>query len=139
MKKTFTPEEMEVLEQNAYTLKLTSSMLKFTEEFKEDFWRLYLAEIPIRDIFQKLGYDPEILGVKRMDGFVYHLRKHYLTDEQRQTSQHRKRPPVNVKYSEMKTPQAVKAMETELIYLRQEVEFLKKLYALIPPQREDGQ
>lgn len=37
----------------------------------------------------------------------------------------------------MKTPQAIKAMETELIYLRQEVEFLKKLYMLIPPQKED--
>lgn len=107
MKKTFTTEEIEILEQNTYTLKLTPSMIKFTE----DFWRLYLAEIPIRDIFQKIGYDPEILGIKRMDGFVYHLRKHYLTDEQRKTSQHRKRPPVNVKYSDMKTPQAVKAMK----------------------------
>lgn len=137
MKKNFTPEEMEILEQNAYTLKLTPSMLKFTDEFKEDFWRLYLAEIPIRDIFQKLGYDHEILGLKRMEGFVYHLRKRYLTDEQRQKSQQRKRPPVNVKYSEMHTSQAVKAIETELMYLRQEVEYLKKIYALIPPQKRE--
>ena len=29
--------------------------------------------------------------------------------------------------------QAIKAMEIELTYLRQEVDFLKKLYSLIPP------
>ena len=137
MKKIFTPEELEVLERNVYTLKLSPSWIKFTEEFKEDFWRLYLAEMPIRDIFQKLGYDPEILGDKRIDGFVYHLRKHYLTEEQRQNTQHRKRPPVNVRYSEMKTAEAIRAMETELIYLRQEVDFLKKLYMQAPPQKED--
>jgi len=65
---------MEILEINSYTLKLSPSWIKFTEEFKEDFWWLYLAEMPIRDIFQKLGYDPEILDIKRIDGFVYHLR-----------------------------------------------------------------
>ena len=35
-------------------------------------------------------------------------------------------------YSEMKSKEAIKAMEIELTYLRQEVDFLKKLYSLLP-------
>lgn len=84
--------------------------------------------------FNTLGYNPDLLGTKRTDGFVYNLRKRFLTDEQRYNSQSRtsltKRPPADVDYSQMHSSDAMRAMQTELQYLRQEVEFLKKLYAL---------
>ena len=90
--------------------------------------------MPVKDIFITLGYNPDILGTKRTDGFVYNLRKRFLTDEQRMNSQSRasttKRPPADINYAEMKSNEAIKAMQTELQYLRQEVDFLKKLYAL---------
>ena len=129
MKNEFTPEQIELLEKNRYTLKVTSNMIKYTDEFKEDFWRLYLANIPIREIFDTLGYDSQILGTKRMEGFVYNLRKAYLTFDQRKESQSRtsktKRPPIDLNYSDMKSSDAIRAMQTELTYLRQEVDFLK--------------
>ena len=87
-----------------------------------------------KEIFTKLGYDPALLGVKRIEGFVYHLRKEKLTDEQRVQSTNRalkvRRPSVDTKYSEMKSQDTIRAMEAELIYLRQEVEFLKKISQL---------
>ena len=96
--------------------------------------RLYLTGMPVKDIFITLGYNPDTLGTKRTDGFVYNLRKRFLTDEQRINSQSRasttKRPPADINYAEMKSNEAIKAMQTELQYLRQEVDFLKKLYAL---------
>lgn len=132
MKKNFTPEQIALLEQNRYTKRVSPTMIKFTEEFKEDFWRLYLTDMPVKDIYRALGYDPEIFGTKRIDGFVYNLRKHFLTEDQRKESQSRtskvRRPPSDVKYSEMKSAEAIRTMEAELIYLRQEVDFLKKLY-----------
>lgn len=143
MKNEFTPEQIAILEQNRYTKLVSPSMIKFTEDFKEDFWRLYLTDMPVKDIYRTLGYDPGFFGTKRIDGFVYNLRKAYLSNEQRKESQARsskgKRPPADVEYSKMKSADAIRAMETELTYLRQEVTFLKKLYALLPqPSREDG-
>ena len=140
MKNEFTPEQIELLEKNRYTLKVTSNMIKYTDEFKEDFWRLYLANIPIREIFDTLGYDSQILGTKRMEGFVYNLRKAYLTCDQRKESQSRtsktKRPPIDLNYSDMKSSDAIRVMQTELTYLRQEVDFLKKLYTQVPPSEK---
>ena len=134
MKKLFTPEEIAAFDANPYTAKVSETQIKFTDDFRDDFWRLYLTEMPIKEIFIDLGYDPDVLGTKRIDGFVYNLRKRFLTNEQRANAQSRscttKRPPANLNYSEMKSNDAIRAMQTELQYLRQEVEFLKKLYAL---------
>ena len=141
MKKLFTQEEIALLEKNNYTHLVSESMLKFTEDFKDDFWRLYLTNLPVKEIFRMLGYDPEVVGNKRIDGFVYNLRKSRLTDEQRIGSISRtskvRRPPADVNYSEMKSKDAIKAMEIELTYLRQEVDFLKKLYSLIPLENRE--
>lgn len=141
MKHLFTPEQIELLETNRYTLKVSPSMIKFTDDFKEDFWRLYLTDMPFKKIFITLGYDPQMLGIKRVEGFVYNLRKTYLTDDQKVQGQSRvskiKRPPTDINYSEMKSAEAIRAMEAELTYLRQKVEFLKKLYAQVPPSNKE--
>lgn len=141
MKNLFSPDDIAKLEANAYTYYVSETVVKFTDDFKDDFWRLYLTDMPVKDIFRTLGYDPELLGIKRIEGFVYNLRKSRLSDEQRKNSLSRMTkthcPPSNVNYSEMKSKEAIKAMETELIYLRQEVDFLKKLYSLLP--QKDGE
>jgi len=137
MKRLFTQEEITLLEKNIYTYKVNESMIKFTDDFRDDFWRLYLTDMSVKEIFRTLGYDPELLGTKRIDGFVYNLRKERLTDEQRLNSISRtskvRRPPSDTKYSDMKSKEAIKSMEIELAYLHQEIDFLKKLYSLIPP------
>jgi len=141
MKRLFTQEEITLLEKNIYTYKVNESMIKFTDDFRDDFWRLYLTDMSVKEIFRTLGYDPELLGTKRIDGFVYNLRKERLTDEQRLNSISRtskvRRPPSDTKYSDMKSKEAIKAMEIELAYLRQEIDFLKKLYSLIPLQETE--
>lgn len=134
MKTYFTEQEIETLANNLYTYKVSPSIIKFTDAFREDFWRLYLTNLPIKEIFETLGYDAEILGTKRVEGFVYNLRKQMLSDDQRKETQTRtckiKRPPIDVKYTDMKSADAIRAMEVELTYLRQEVDLLKKLSSL---------
>lgn len=134
MQKLFTPEEIRHLESNPYTAKVSETQIKFTNDFKDDFWRLYLTEMHVKEIYRTLGYDPDVLGVKRIDGFVYNLRKKFLTDEQRSNSTARssatKRPPTDINYADMRSSDAIRAMQTEIQYMRQEIEFLKKLYAL---------
>lgn len=62
-----------------------------------------MTDLPVKEIFRTLGYDPEILGTKRIDSFVYNLRKNRLTTEQRHNSISRtskvRRPPSNINYS----------------------------------------
>ena len=143
MKNLFTQEQIELLEKNIYTKHVSESLIKFTDDFRDDFWRLYLTDLPVKEIFRTLGYDPEILGTKRIDGFVYNLRKNRLTTEQRHNSISRtskvRRPPLNINYSELKTKEAIRAMEIELTYLRQEIDFLKKLYSLIPQTKSEDE
>lgn len=134
MKHYFTEEQQTELYNNLYTYKVTKSCIKFTDEFKNDFWKMYINDMPIKEIFKNLGYDPAVLGEKRIEGFVYHLRKEKLTDEQRSKPTNRtlkiRRPPIDTKYSDMQSQDAIRAMEAELTYLRQEVEFLKKISQL---------
>ena len=81
MRTLFTQEEIALLEKNNYTHLVSKSMIKFTDDFKDDFWRLYLTDLPVKEIFRMLGYDPEVIGTKRIDGFVYNLRKARLTEK----------------------------------------------------------
>lgn len=134
MRNYFTDDQIIELSKNLYTYKVSKTTIKFTDAFYNDFWKMYIDELPIKEIFKRLGYDPSWLGVKRVEGIVYKLRKERLTNEQRIQSQNRsarvRRPPADTKYSEMKSQDAIKAMEAELTYLRQEVEFLKKISQL---------
>lgn len=131
MKQLFTEEDIEVLSRNIYTRMVSQYVIKFTDAFKDDFWRLYMTEMPINEIFRTLGYDPELLGVKRTEGFVYNLRRARLTPEQRSESirlHGTQATPAHIDYSEMRTQEAFHAMDAELKYLRQEVSYLKKIF-----------
>jgi hypothetical protein len=134
MRNYFTEEDITELSNNLYTYKVSKTTIKFTDQFYNDFWKLYVDELPNRDILTKLGYNPSVLGIKRIEGIVAKLRKERLTDGQRLQAINKsakvRMPPVDTKYSEMKSQDAIKAMEAELTYLRQEVEFLKKISQL---------
>lgn len=133
MKTSFTKEQIDELRLNPYTYHVSNTTIEFTEEFKDAFWHLYLQNMPLRDIVQTLGYDYDMLGEKRVGGFIYNLRKNRLSPEQRVASSttHRIcRPPANTDYAHMYASEAIKTMSAELTYLRQEVGFLKKLSQL---------
>lgn len=134
MRNYFTEEQITELSNNLYTYKVSKTTIKFTDKFYNDFWKLYIDELPNKDILTKLGYNSYVLGIKRIEGIVTKLRKKRLTDDQRLQAINKnakvRRPPADTKYSEMKSQDAIKAMEAELTYLRQEVEFLKKISQL---------
>lgn len=142
MRQLFTDEEIDTLSQNIYTRSVSKYVIKFTDDFKEDFWRLYATDMPINEIFQTLGYNPELLGEKRTEGFIYNLRKAKLTFEQRAESikVHGTSAPLpTFNFSEIRSQEAINAMAAELKYLRQEVAFLKKLFLAISRNLEESQ
>ena len=127
--KKFTQEQMEILAANPFTYKINAYRISYTLEFKNLFLARYEAGESVREIFEALGYNTDILGDSRIYCFAYKLSKQaeagqLLTETTPTTKQEK---PVNVDYNTMPAQQSVAAMQREIAYLRQQVEFLKKL------------
>lgn len=129
--KEYTAKEMKLLKANPYTFKVTKNKLYFTIEFKEAFWTAYQAGLAPRRILQDLGYDLEIFGQKQIDSIVQSIKHQAQSGEGfRQGNSRTRRKKDNLSMPEG-TPAASKKALTgilnEVKYLRQEVEFLKKI------------
>lgn len=130
---TFTEEEMERLRQNPYTYRVTKYQLSFTKEFKEIFYSEYQAgELP-RQILIDHGYDPAILGDRRVWGIYRHLREQYEkyggfreSGPPHRTQSHASAA-VEISAAE---ENELKKLRHEVDYLKQEIEFLKKISSI---------
>jgi hypothetical protein len=130
--KKFTPEQMECLAANPFTYKVTALRISYTLEFKNLFLARYESGEPIKDIFAGLGYDIEILGENRVYNLASRLLNQIKTGKILTEGSPHSKPekPVNVDYNTMPAQQSVAAMQREIAYLRQQVEFLKKITEL---------
>lgn len=130
--RTFSNDEIKQLAANPYTYKVTSGQLSFTSEFKELFWSEYGQHITPSEILRKYGYDPVMLGRSRVTGIQRLIKK----EAEQEGSFYNGRRPVGTGYnttvSDEKSTSAdtIKKMQHELEYLRQEMEFLKKISSL---------
>lgn len=123
----FTKDQIDQLRANRYVKSISSSTIRFTEEFKRYFYQQYKAGMSPRDIFLACGIDPDILGEKRIEGFRYSIVKYAKRDEgftdKRQSNC--RRPAKN---DEASMEAEIRKLKHELAYTRQEVEFLKKIH-----------
>ena len=127
-KKPFTDKEMEILKKNPYTHRVTRHQIQFTAEFKEEFWASYKSGKCLRLIIQELGYDPDILGHRRIEGIAAHIREQSTSEDGFHTGyrKHRKKEPLT-NPENYPSDKALARMQNEIIYLRQELEFIKKI------------
>ena len=124
----FTKEEIEVLASNPYTLRVSEIQIYFTKEFKEEFWKRYQAGDLPRKIVSDLGYDPEVLGSSRISGIQIGIKKQAKSAEGfREGYPDRKKHRLE-DVEDNPTQDTVVKMQHEILYLRQEVEFLKKFH-----------
>ncbi len=126
MSKTkFTPEQQQLLRDNPYTIKVTEDVLNLSKEFKELFYKEYLAGALPRNILQKYGYPADVLGKRRIWGISHCIRKQFeKTGEFRDV-----RTPGALVKSESPEDK-IKQLEHQVNYLIQEVEFLKKISSI---------
>ena len=129
-KKPFTAEEIIILRQNPFTYKVTNSTLSFTKEFKELFITEYNAGVIPRQILANHGYDPEILGDRRIWGISQHLRAQYEeaggSFSGCSTVSRRAKNPDKL----LSEKDELKRLRLEVDYLKQEIEFLKKISSI---------
>ena len=111
-----------------YTAK---NKLYFTIEFKEAFWTAYQAGMAPRKILEDLGYDLGIFGQKQIDSMVQSIKRQAQEGSGfRQGENRTRRKKDGLSSLDGTSPESKETLEgilNEVKYLRQEVEFLKKI------------
>ena len=129
--KEYTVKEMKLLKANPYTFKVTKNKLYFTIEFKETFWTAYQAGIAPRKILIDLGYDVTMFGQKQIDSIVQRIKYQAESGTGFQQGENRTRRKKEELYipkdTSLESKEALTSILNEVKYLRQEVEFLKKI------------
>lgn len=129
--KEYTAKEMKLLKANPYTFKVTKYKLYFTIEFKEAFWTAYQAGMAPRKIFEDLGYDLDMFGQKQIDSIVQSIKRQAQSGcgfRQGENRTRRKKDELSIpKDTSVESQEALTNILNEVKYLRQEVDFLKKI------------
>lgn len=124
--KKYTQKQIKELKQNPYTLQINEKRIFFTVEFKKVFWTKYQAGMSPRAIFKELDYNLDYFGQKQIDSIVQSIKKQAIKGEFTEGYIRNNRKKIKEQEEEI-TPQNLKQMQNELLYLRQEVDFLKKV------------
>jgi hypothetical protein len=125
--KEYTSKEIKLLKENSYTLKVTRNKIYLTAAFKEAFWIQYQAGGAPKKIIKDLGYDVNLFRQKQIDSLTQRIKKQALSGDGFTEGQTRdKRIPIK-EPDGRDCPQSLERMQNELQYLRQEVEYLKKI------------
>ena len=126
----FTEEQVRILRKNPYTLNVTSTRIAYTKEAKEKILELANQGEPIAQIMRELGYDPKMLGHHRTKNLIRSLR----IEAESPAGLHngyKKRTPKRLTTAELseleQNPEAYAKLKAEVLYLREEVELLKKI------------
>jgi len=126
--KNFTQKEIAILKKNPYTSSVSDSTLKFTKEFKEEFWRRYQAGQRTKKIISDLGYNLDILGDARIVGIYQHIKREAYSEAGFRDSCTRPDPKSKKEdFTDLPSDQALTRMQHELLYMRQELDFIKKI------------
>ena len=131
VKKRFTPEEVRQLSENPYTLSVTESRISFTLEAKKKILELHGSGKSLRQTLTEMGYDVDVLGHGRMKSIIKNIQSEAESEEGLHQGYKRE-----VKRKQLSTEElsnlgvdevSVIKLRNEVVYLRAEVEFLKKI------------
>lgn len=124
--KKYTKKQIKELKENPYTLQINEQRIFFTIEFKKVFWTKYQSGMSPRKILKELNYNLENFGQKQIDSITQRVKKEALNGEFTEGYSRINRMKIKEPEGEI-TPQNIKQMQHELLYLKQEVDFLKKV------------
>lgn len=75
-KNYFTDEQVKQLKMNQYAKHVSNKAITYTDEFKITFTEKYLEGNPPSVVLREMGFNPHILGKKRIDRFVGNIYKY---------------------------------------------------------------
>jgi len=119
---SFTEEQVETLRNSPYVRHVNEDTVSFTVEFKDEFWHLYNEEnMTPYDILCGMGIDYYILGSSRVQGITNAIKK-----ERRRYGGFKGVRSADTP-GKLPPDQETTRLRMEVEYLRQELEFLKKI------------
>lgn len=128
-----TKEQIEILSNYPQVAHTTDATVVFSQTFKRHFCDEYIKGKSPRTILKESGIDPEVLGASRLNSFRWHaLQEWEVADGKvKQTCN-------KSKFSKANTVEdKLSLMEHELIYARQEINYLKKIFLADCKARKD--
>ena len=130
--KVFTDEEIEELLKNPYTLSATRHQIRFTLKAKEMILECDRNGMPPSRIVRELGYDANVLGFQRVKNLIRNIKVEAASKNglHQGSAPRRKKRLTAEQIAELEeNPESYARLKTEVIYLREEVEFLKKSHS----------
>jgi len=123
----FTEEQIELLRGNRYVRSVGERNVFFTDEFKRLYWQMYTVEsLMPHEILRRLGIDYHVLGTARVRGFTYNLKKQRERDGEACGNRGLEHPK---QYAKQAPEHKLERLRAENEYLKQELEFVKKIVA----------
>lgn len=129
----FTEEQIATLRQNPYVYSVTPAVLALTKEFKEIFYTEYQNGTTPRKILEDHGFDIAILGERRVWSISQHIRDEYAKYGEFREGFRGRRPRsdnATAKNQPLSEQDQLKQLQHEVDYLKQEMEFLKKISSI---------
>ena len=133
-RKLFTKEQQQLLRQNPYIFSVTETRITLSKEFKEIFMTAYKAGESPRKILEDHGFDINIIGERRIWSISQHIRTEYQKYGEFHQG-HRSRGtasthPGSADTSPVSEVDEIRQLRHEVDYLKQEMEFLKKISSI---------
>jgi hypothetical protein len=136
--KEFSSDEIVQLKRNPNTFNVNRFRLYLTKAAKEEVVRLREKNYSYTRIFEELGYDISIIGKGRARGAVDHICNHEIKSD---IGLHEgyARSTKRIKLTEIESlktdKESVIKLKNEVLYLRQEMDFLKKISCLVNTEK----
>lgn len=130
---TFTDEQVNILAQNPYTHAVNNNRIVFTLEFKKFFAeQMSVHGMSTSKIFTLAGYDPSFFTKASKDEFRKRIRTELNSETglkpPRGLSQAERTKVFSEKdLSKQRTNTSIKELQDRVVYLEQQIEFLKKI------------
>jgi len=122
----FSEAEVNQLQENMNVAYVSENEVIFTAAFKHLAWEEKQSGKNLPTIFREHGIEPKVLGHKRIENFSRRLREIARNNSSFEDRRKENQRP-NADGKELSPEEKIRRLEHELAYVRQEVEFLKKL------------
>lgn len=128
-KPRFTEQQLARLKTNPYTAQVTpNEAVHFTTEFKEFAYQQWIQGVKPKKIFAMAGYE-NIFTTKEYSSYLARIRKEAQSEQGFRDITQRKAFK-DKQFEKMKYEKAIKELQDHIVYLEQEIDFLKKITAL---------
>lgn len=135
-KKLFTQEEINILKNNKYVKNVSEKAITYTNELKKEYINLITSGNSKREAFTKLGFDIDILGYDRIEGFFnrmkYKIKNDKSYEDAREKNSGRKK---KVIFEELSESEQIEYLKHENLMLKAENDLLKKMEFLVKQQQ----